>query len=166
MEGCQICPGAPVLPVHTCSPVLLASKGLEKTRIVAIQADRIRVTFYYFSYIHTKQLFLWERIKSSCCLLQTMCGFLILANPGWTEKQCEKKCFCQAVVPSFIWENENLRKQKTILLQLQLCGKSQKTQRIKGKTVVKSEQNAMCWRDNARSRTARCGRWLWAGMDP
>lgn len=60
------------------------------------------------------------------------------------KKQCEKKCFCQAVVPSFICESENLRKQKTILLQLQLCGKSQKTQRINGKTVVKSEQNAMC----------------------
>lgn len=69
-------------PYHTCSPVLLASKGLEKNRIVAVQADRIRDAFYYFSYIHTKQLFLWERLKSSCCLLQTMCGFLILANPG------------------------------------------------------------------------------------
>lgn len=82
------------------------------------------------------------------------------------KKQCEKKYFFQAVVPSFIWESENLRKQKTILLQLQLCGKSQKTQIIKWKTVVKSEQNAMCWKEDARSRAARCGRCLWAGMDP
>lgn len=50
------------------------------------------------------------------------------------KKQCEKKYFFQAVVPSFIWESENLRKQKTILLQLQLCGKSQKPQIIKWKT--------------------------------
>lgn len=153
-------------PRCTCSPVLLASKGILKARIVAMQADGIRDTFYYFSYVHAKQLFLWERIKSSCCLLQTMCGFLILANPGWIEKTVWEKESLPSCGASFIWESENFRKQKAILLQLQLCGKSQKPLRIKWRTVVKSEQNTMCWKEDARSRTASCGRWLWAGMDP
>lgn len=73
----------------------------------------------------TQNNFLWKN-RSSCSLLQTMCGFLALQIQDELEKQCEKKCFCQAVVPSFISESENSRKQKTIRLQLLLCGKRKK----------------------------------------
>lgn len=93
-----------------------------------MQADGIRDAFYCFSYIHTKQLFLWEGIKSCS---RPCVDFFFWQIQDELKKQCEKKCFFQAVVPSFIWESENLRKQKTILLQLQLCGKSQKTRIIK-----------------------------------
>lgn len=42
------------------------------------------------------------------------------------KNSVRKKCFCQAVVPGFVSESENFRRQKTVLLQLLLCGKRKK----------------------------------------
>lgn len=53
--------------------------------------------------------------------------FLLWQIQDELEKQCEKKCFCQAVIPSFVSDSESFRKQKTFLLQLLLCGERKKS---------------------------------------
>lgn len=83
----------------------------------------LSITFHTFT---QSNFFFGSALNPAVACSRPCVDFLFWQIPDELKKQCEKKCFHQAVVPSFIWESENLRKQKTILLQLQLCGKSQK----------------------------------------
>lgn len=127
MKGCQICPAAPAIPALTCtcSTMLLAWKGIEKK-------DRSHASWqnkecFLELFTHSRKItFFGNALNPAVPCSKPCVDFLLWQIQDELEKQCEKKWFCQAVVPSFISERENSRKQKTILLQLLLCGKRKK----------------------------------------
>lgn len=113
-------------PHRTCRTVLLAWKGVEKkdcSHTSWKNTGKLSRTFHTFM---QNNFFYGNAFNPAVPCSKPRVGFLPWQIQDESEKQCEKKHFCQAVAPSFVSESENFRAQKTILLQLLLCGKRKK----------------------------------------
>lgn len=155
-------------PHRTCSTMLLAWKGIEKK-------DRSHASWqnkecFLVLFIHSRKMAFFGNALNPAVPCSKRCvDFLLWQIQDKLEKQCEKKCFCQAVVPGFISESENSRKRKPSFFSYCFVAKEKKNQRVKWKTVVKSQQNSLYRREDAEAQAQSCKtsrRWLWPGMDP